>query len=127
MPVLERKMDDENSDGLQISLDDQPFYPLLEIMKTKILNALLGQQSIALLFQDRNLLGERAIVILTFNDVIIAQFFGDCVRLTEISAAVGAGIDLDQRDDVGINSSDKTDYSLQIDRGFFKKTSERQW
>ncbi len=42
MPVLERQMNDENGDGLQIGLNDQPFYSLFEIVEAKIFNALLG-------------------------------------------------------------------------------------
>ena len=65
-------------------------------------------------------------VVLAFNDEIVAQLVGDGLRLTEISAAIGAGVYLDQANDIRINSGDKADYSLQVDSGPFEKTGKRQ-
>jgi hypothetical protein len=56
VPVFQRQMDDKNGDGSQISLNDQSLYSLLEIVETKIFDALLGQQGVALLFQNRDFL-----------------------------------------------------------------------
>ena len=46
VPVFKGQVDDENGDGLQISLDDQLFYSLFKIVKMKVFNGLLGQQGI---------------------------------------------------------------------------------
>lgn len=54
VPVFEGQVDDENGNGLEISLDNQLFYALFEIVKMKIFNGLFGQQGIGLLLQNRD-------------------------------------------------------------------------
>ncbi len=96
-------------------MENQSFHSLFEIMETEILNVLFGQQGVGLLFENRDFLRQRRVVILAFNDEIIPQLVGDSLRLTKMAAAIRAGIDLDKSDYVGINGGYETDYPLQID------------
>ncbi len=120
-------MDDEKGDGLQVCLNDQSLYPLFKIMEAEIFNILLGQNCVRLFFENRDPLRQGIIIVLIFNDIIIPQLVGNGLRLTEMTAAIRAGIDFNQGDDVGIDGADEADYPLQVDAGSLKKTGKRQW
>ena len=81
-------------------------------MELEVFNALFGQQCVGLLFENRDFLCQWIIVVLIFNNVIISQFVGDGLGLAEMSAAIGAGIDLNQSNNVGIDGGYEADYPI---------------
>lgn len=118
-------MDDKNGDRSQVGLQDQPLDALVEIVEMNILYTLFGQQGIGLLSQHRDLLRQGMEVVLAFDDIIIAQGVSDGLCLAYVAAAIGAGVDFHQSDDIRINGRDKSDYPIQVDAGPFEKTGKR--
>ncbi len=119
-------MDDEDGNGAQVGLDYQPFHALLEIVKMKVFDVLFGQESVALLPQNRSLIGQGTIAILVFNYTVVTELVGNNLRLAEMSCPVRTGIDLNEGNDIGINGTDKIDDPLQVDGSMLEKTGKGQ-
>lgn len=65
-------------------------------------------------------------IIFAFNDEIVTQCVGDGLRLAEMSTTIGTGVYFDQTNNIRVNTGDKADYPLQVDRRPFEETGKRQ-
>ena len=107
MAELEREVHQEDAQLVELELDDQPLDAGVEIVEALALDARRGEEGVGLLAHDRHELVDRARAVLALVGGVVAERFGDQLRLVDQPGADRAGVDLDQPDDVRVLGLDE--------------------
>jgi hypothetical protein len=109
MAVLEREVDEKDSEVVRFQFDDQPLDAGFEIMKPFTGYAGPREKCVRLLAYDRPLLVDRVFAVFALVQRITAKGLGDGLGLVHAPTANRTDIDLYQPDDVRILVLEESD------------------
>lgn len=124
--VAECKMNEEKGDVLQLQLDNELFHTPLEVVKRFVMDRVLGQKGVALIFVNGDALPTRGNTVFGTIAVEMPEFFRHLFGLALFTGAVGAVIDLDQPDHIGIERPNKLRDFIQVIMGAPQHSKERK-
>src|SRR6516165_8665097 len=97
---LQRQVHQEHAHIRELQLDDQPLDAGVKVMETLAVHVRGRQEGVALLAHDRHELVDRVRAVLALKGRVVSELPGDVLGLVQHAGTNGAGVDLDQSDDV---------------------------
>src|SRR5688572_3568233 len=93
LPVLEREVDEENADIVELELDDQPLDAGVEVVEALALDARRSEKGVALLAYDGHEVVERTLAVLALIGAVVAQGVRNVFGLVHHARADRADVD----------------------------------
>jgi hypothetical protein len=113
---LERQVDEEYAQVVELEFDDQSLDSGVEVMKPLALDAGCGEECVRLLVDDGHQRIERISAVLALVGGVVAERLGDHLGLVDVPGADRAGVYLDEAHDVRIEALDEAGDALEDPR-----------
>ena len=103
----EGEVHEKEGDALELDLDGQAFKAGLEVVEGGAEDRLAGEHGVGLLVEDGHAPAEAVVRVLDAVAVVEVELVGQLLGLVLAPGAVGAGVHLDEADDVGVHVTDE--------------------